>query len=141
MRRATEERFFAKVVAGPNNCWIWTGAVRAGYPTFTVDGPRGACTRSVGAHRWSWEYANGAIPEGLQIDHVKDRGCTSKLCVNPSHLEPVTPRENSLRYTRTIRYCPAGHEHNETNTRICKDGKRACRACERERARRKREAA
>lgn len=49
------------------------------------------------AHRWSYEHHVGAIPTGHEIDHVKARGCTSKLCVNPDHLEPVLHAENRRR--------------------------------------------
>lgn len=136
--RAPEERFFAKVEVQLNGCWLWTGGVADGYGRFHIGYETDDTVKTVGAHRWSWEHANGSIPEGHQIDHVKAKGCTSKLCVNPDHLEPVTPRENSRRHTRTITHCPQGHEANEINSRICRDGKRACRVCERDRARRKR---
>jgi hypothetical protein len=49
--------------------------------------------RLVVAHRWYYERARGPIPEGLQIDHL----CNVKACVNPSHLEAVTPRVNNQR--------------------------------------------
>ena len=35
----------------------------------------------------------GEIPAGLQLDHL----CRVRDCVNPTHLEPVTGRENILR--------------------------------------------
>jgi hypothetical protein len=37
----------------------------------------------------------------LDLDHSWDRGCRSKACCNPDHLEPVTHRENCLRGVRT----------------------------------------
>lgn len=45
------------------------------------------------AHRVMWERERGPIPEGLQIDHL----CRQRDCVNPDHLEPVTPAENVRR--------------------------------------------
>jgi hypothetical protein len=35
----------------------------------------------------------GPVPEGMELDHL----CRVHPCVNPEHLEPVTPRENKLR--------------------------------------------
>ena len=86
-------RFWAKVKK-TGTCWLWVGA-RASreYGLFIYGGRRGY------AHRFSYEFHAGAIPEGLTIDHVYPR-CTSKLCVRPSHLEPVTLQENSRRAPR-----------------------------------------
>lgn len=65
--------------------WLWTGARSgAGYGHFW-DG-----SHEVLAHRCSYELANGAIPEGVYLDHR----CRNSLCVNPSHLRPVTNKQN-----------------------------------------------
>lgn len=45
------------------------------------------------AHRLAYERAKGAIPAGLQIDHL----CRVRECVNPDHLEAVSQRENIRR--------------------------------------------
>lgn len=50
------------------------------------------------AHRAAWEQVNGPIPAGLTIDHL----CRQKLCVNPGHLEPVTPAENTRRQMAAV---------------------------------------
>jgi hypothetical protein len=56
------------------------------------------------AHRYAYTLLVGPISDGFTIDHVKDRGCISTLCVKaiadehgPAHLEPVTMVENNLR--------------------------------------------
>ena len=83
------KRFFAKVEQ-TDGCWMWRAARGGtGGPVYGLfrDG------RMVYAHRWAYEYAIGPIPEGYQIDHL----CRVPLCVNPAHLEAVTPSENTIR--------------------------------------------
>lgn len=72
-------------------CWIWQlkKSPATGYGTFRING------RDLLAHRWSYEQHRGPIPDGLQIDHL----CRVRECINPDHLEPVTPKENTRRST------------------------------------------
>jgi hypothetical protein len=87
------------------------------------------------AHRFAWLVLVGPIADGLQLDHL----CRNRGCVNPTHLEPVTQRENLLRgetiYAANAAktHCKYGHEFTPENTRIIPRGRR-CRACERRRS-------
>ena len=121
-------------------CWLWQGCVnKAGYGITTID------KRQWRAHRLAWTAWVGPIPDGLTIDHVKARGCTSRLCCNPAHLELVTGGINSMRGegppARNARKteCVNGHEFTEENTVYRKSGGRGCRACQREHSNRYRE--
>lgn len=69
-------------------CWIWQMAINAdGYGMLTRRG------RQRIAHRMVYEELRGAIPTGMQIDHL----CRVRECVNPDHLEPVSGTENTRR--------------------------------------------
>ena len=119
-----ETRFWAKVNKS-TSCWLWTGATSAdGYGHIKVEG------RTIKAHRISYEWAVGPIPDGLDIDHL----CRVRNCVNPEHLEPVTRKVNTRRgegwagqHARKT-HCINGHEFNEANTYTYKGG-RFCRRC------------
>lgn len=78
------KRFIAKLDRH-NECWVWTGATNSkGYPAFRVG------SRVALAHRFSHEVFIGPIPAGEQVHHK----CMNPLCVNPAHLESVTPEVN-----------------------------------------------
>lgn len=122
-------RFWRKVRVLENGCWEWTAYLdKNGYGQFSI-GPK-----TVRAYRWAYECLIGPIPEGLTIDHL----CRFPACVNPAHLEPVTPKENYLRgyglpaLNARKTHCDNGHPFDEVNTYIYKGYQRHCRACNRE---------
>ena len=91
-------RFWRQVDrAGADDCWIYghrlTPHPLIYYRMFTC---RGA---SYAAHRVAYTLVKGPIPDGLEIDHT----CDVKACVNPSHLDAVTHRENLVRATERHR--------------------------------------
>lgn len=135
MARSAEERFWAKVQIGEGDeCWLWTAAcLPNGYGYFHPTHGTNAY-----AHRFSWEITNGQIPSGKVLDHL----CRVRNCVNPSHLEPVTMRENLRRgegfagVNARKTECPKGHEYTDENTYVYKwRGRvmRYCRTCQKER--------
>ena len=98
------ERFWSKVDKGPE-CWTWTAATANGYGAFYL-GRSNKRVELMGAHRWSYLINVGPIPDGLVLDHL----CRNPRCVNPEHLEPVTPQVNAERglWGDLKTHCPAG---------------------------------
>lgn len=85
------ERLLTKVAIpdqAPTTCWEWQGAVDPnGYGRFSING------RMLGAHRVAYELLSEPVADGLDLDHL----CRNRRCVRPSHLEPVSRRENLMR--------------------------------------------
>lgn len=119
-----ECRFWSKVTK-TEGCWMWDGANHShkGYGRIDVAGTRWI------VHRFSYTLAKGDIPEGYEVDHL----CHNTRCVNPEHLEAITPEEHAERteqgaYNAARTHCPHGHEYTASNTRVSQ-GHRHCRSC------------
>jgi hypothetical protein len=136
-KKGTSNRQYlvSRVYIDRNGCWLWAGGILPGGYGHVPDG-RGEPL----AHRLSWITFRGPIPEGLHLDHL----CRVRSCIRPSHLEPVTMRENILRGTspsaeNAIKtHCPRGHAYDGDNLQITPRGFRHCRTCRALTARRSR---
>lgn len=74
-------------------CWAWIRSINPkGYGRATF-----ASGKTGLAHRKYYENHIGPIAKGMQIDHL----CRVTRCVNPEHMEQVTPAENIRRACRT----------------------------------------
>jgi hypothetical protein len=131
-RSPVADRFWERVEV-TDGCWSWLGAINTkGYGLLTVD------RRTNLAHRLAYEMLVGPIPDGLHIDHL----CRNRSCVNPKHMEPVTPRENVLRGVGTSAqnaaktHCPEGHPYDY----VRRSGRRRCTTCHNEQQRQRRAA-
>lgn len=124
------ERLLSKVeIDRATHCWRWRGQLHpSGYGYLKFRG------RQRRAHRVAYEAFIGPIPDGLHLDHVRGRGCRYRDCINPDHLEPVTPRENLMRSDTTHAarnarkpHCPrCGLDYERDSA-----GDRACHHCHR----------
>lgn len=121
------ERFWTRYTVTPSGCWEWSTLRTDGYGQVTIDG------RKWLAHRYAYTTAVGPIGAGLQIDHL----CKNPPCMNPAHLEVVTPHENNMRsdslaaQRARMTHCPRGHAFTPENIYARPDRKqsRMCRTC------------
>jgi hypothetical protein len=124
MIERVQKRVCPKFDIQPNGCWLWRGYInpKTGYGEICY-----TKTLHALAHRYIYELVLGSIPEGLQLDHrchnlqkrtcVNVRECMHRRCVNPNHLEPVTPKINSAtgnvgRWHLEKTTCPYGHPYD-----------------------------
>jgi hypothetical protein len=129
-------KFIEKIKIDENGCWLWQGWFHSkGYGGFAEG------KHNFRAHRWSYEYFRGEIPDGLVIDHL----CRVRACCNPDHLEAVTQRTNSLRgeqntmQSAVLGLCKKGHQLSIRKKRSKDSGFRWCPTCDAERAKKYRE--
>lgn len=101
MRNLPQLRIHVNPLTG---CWEWIGRrTENGYGLVSVN------SNQQPAHRAVWEVLVGPIPDGAQLDHI----CRLRSCVNPTHLEEVTPAEN-LERMRDVRKPPTQPRRRRT---------------------------
>jgi hypothetical protein len=114
---------FSQVRIDPvTGCHVWIGyRNKEGYGRARFQGSKQM------VHRIIWEYKNGPVPEGLELDHI----CRNRSCCNPEHLRAVTAQVNILASDNLCAqnarktHCPkCGGEYS-----VNKIGRRFCRPC------------
>lgn len=107
---APEATRFASRYIVVRDCWLWAkGLDKDGYGSFFFR------RKNRRAHRVAWFAYRGDIPKGMVVNHI----CKIRNCVNPQHLELLTPRENSLKDSLSRgainarkTHCPKGHSYD-----------------------------
>lgn len=78
---------------GPCVCWTRPRLSRNGYGRIWDRGKERV------VHRVVYEYVHGVmLPRTTLLDHL----CRQRLCIRPSHLEPVSAQVNTLRGQATL---------------------------------------
>lgn len=133
-----------------DGCWIWQRA----FISHTGYGQLGWWEDGrvvlINAARAMYIAVHGSFPAGMVPDHTchdpetcPGNPCLHRGCVNPDHLEAVTPEVNNLRSgsisatNARKTHCKRGHLFDEANTLLVPGG-RSCRTCNREKAARRR---
>lgn len=104
------ERFWKRVDKSAA-CWVWEGRVaRNGYGVFTIG------RKTHVAHRFAYLDVAGAIPDGIQLDHI----CHNRRCVNPAHLRFATNKQNNENLSGLKRNNTSGYRGARYNRRLDK---------------------
>lgn len=88
---STYARLVANTEEDADGCWIWTGSVNRGYPTFSMRIQGLPHPRSLYAHRVMLEEVHGFY---FPFDHAGHWRCYKPLCIRPDCLRVETVAEN-----------------------------------------------
>ena len=107
-------------------CIFWSGPKdRAGYGRISI-----GKKRRMQAHRWAYEQIVGPLASDLHLHHL----CGNKLCINSTHLKPLSNSEHRNYHPKRLGIaivhaakttCPRGHEYDYAYP----DGRRGCKRC------------
>lgn len=94
-------RLLRRTVRAESGCWIFTGSTMTTGYGIVGSGARG---KNILTHRLAVIVRDGAIPDGMTVDHAchdshtcREKPCPHRRCVNPAHLQVLTVAENNAR--------------------------------------------
>jgi hypothetical protein len=103
-----------------DGCWLWQGYVKTGYGQIRIG-------RKLMVHRLSYELATGQpLPKKIDLHHR----CQNKLCIRPSHLEPLSRSDHVLEHNKTRHFEPSPLCKKKGHRRVLSNnGKLCCPQC------------
>lgn len=100
--RGVLDRILARCEEDEAGCWIFQGFLNYGYGQVTVKEAGRWVTRP--AHRVVYKEFHGDVLGDLHLDHL----CRKRACLNPFHMDPVTPQVNTSRAAEARTMCKRG---------------------------------
>lgn len=110
-----------------SECWLWRPKRPEQYSMISIKG------LYYSTHRVFYALFVAQPHPSQHCDHL----CRIPSCVNPAHLEAVTPKENYMRGVSRASlnakktHCLRGHPLSGENLKIESNGQRECRECKR----------
>lgn len=102
---------FINTMGNKDNCWLWEKTVnKNGYAILYH-------SKSIKLHRYSYEYFNGKIENGLYVCHK----CDIRNCINPNHLFLGTHKDNMDDMIKKDRHNVAKGESHYCSKLKCND--------------------
>lgn len=120
MKPTPLERLLARVEE-VDGCLLFRGKLVEGYGHVRI------ADRDWRAHRAMYAAFVGPVLAGQHLHHH----CEQPACVNPAHLEALTPSEHARLSPKARQtHCIHGHEFTPGNTIIRPNGTRRCKTCQ-----------
>ncbi|MEW2011509.1 HNH endonuclease signature motif containing protein [Microbacterium sp. NPDC078814] len=114
MIRDIRQRVESKTLRG-EGCWAWSGAhANTGYAQVREN------KKLHYVHRLVYAFHNGSVPDGMVVDHK----CHNRGCINPEHLQAVSPKQNNENRSGPARNNTSGYRGVYRITRSGKWGAR-----------------
>jgi hypothetical protein len=88
------ERIGERITPQPNGCWAYDGDLDKYHQVHMKQPLRGVVYMQ--AHRYTYEVFVGPVPDGYHVHHE----CQNPGCVNPMHLQALTPKEHAEAHKR-----------------------------------------
>ena len=89
------ERIGERITPLPNGCWAYDDDLD-NYHQVIMKQPLPGRGVYMQAHRYTYEMFVGPVPDGYHVHHE----CQNPGCVNPMHLQALTPKEHAEAHKR-----------------------------------------
>ena len=101
------DRLLKRTTITESGCWIFTGCTNSRGYGLVCAGRKG---KNILTHRLAVIVRDGAIPDGMTVDHqchdsasrLLAEECPHRRCVNPAHLRVMSAADNTRRRFKRV---------------------------------------